>query len=153
MNYLNAWISTIKKPHRPSLSMGLSMVFSLPEQKSITPNDSLHRQWPLSPPPVPADLQSAGAELGDLQSPMLTLALMLFHVSVAKIMVLILLNKPFSRIANADIQGWRIANPPELERAVRNTMLSFRVRDSGSVPAMRRLGEGVSFRVRVRLSK
>ncbi len=28
--------------------------------------------------PVPADLQSAGAELGDLQSPMLTLALMFF---------------------------------------------------------------------------
>ena len=28
--------------------------------------------------PIPADLQSAGAELGDLQSPMLTLALMAF---------------------------------------------------------------------------
>jgi hypothetical protein len=28
--------------------------------------------------PVPADLQSAGIELGDLQSPMLTLALMAF---------------------------------------------------------------------------
>lgn len=63
---------------------------------------------------VPADLQSAGAELGDLQSPMLTLALMLFHVSVAKIMVFIQLSKPFSRIANADIRCWRIANPPEL---------------------------------------
>ena len=96
---------------------------------------------------------SAGAELVDLQSPMLTLALMLFHVSVAKIMVFIQLNKPFSRIANADIQGWRIANPPELERAAKNTMLSFRVRDSGSVPAMRRLGEGELFRVRVRLSR
>ena len=38
-----------------------------------------------------------------------------FHVSVAKIMVFIQLSKPFSRIANADIQGWRITNPPELE--------------------------------------
>ena len=37
-----------------------------------------------------------------------------FHVSVAKIMVFIQLSKPFSRIANADIQGWRITNPPEL---------------------------------------
>ncbi len=64
--------------------------------------------------PVPADLQSAGAELRDLQSPMLTLAPMFFHVSVAKTMVFIQFNKPSSRIANADIQGWRIANPPEL---------------------------------------
>ena len=31
-------------------------------------------------------------------------------------MVFIQLSKPFSRIANADIQGWRITNPPELDK-------------------------------------
>jgi hypothetical protein len=40
---------------------------------------------------------------------------MFFHVSVAKIMFFIQLSKPFSRIANADIRYWRIADPPELD--------------------------------------
>jgi hypothetical protein len=50
---------------------------------------------------------------------MLTLALMLFHVSAVNILVFIQLSKPFSRIANADIQDRRIANPPELETGQR----------------------------------
>ena len=55
----------------------------------------------------------------DLQSPMLTLALMLFHVSVTNIMVFHPIMQAFySRIANADIQCRRIANPPELEIAL-----------------------------------
>lgn len=55
---------------------------------------------------------------------------MFFHVSVAKIMVFIQLSKPFSRIANADIQVWRIANPPEL-----GALFSLRVLPAGGMPA------------------
>ena len=64
--------------------------------------------------PVPADLQSAGIELGDLQSPILTLALMAFSCFGGKDNGFHTIKQAFfSRITNADIQGWRITNPPE----------------------------------------